>query len=80
MPGKLYIQKPPSLFSGFQIDAELHGRDKNKTAELLHQFDTEDSDFIPISARNFIGHEKVTWVNVKSEHCQKSFNIIQFLE
>lgn len=62
----------------FQIDAELHS-DKTKIREIMHKYDSKNSQFLPIFTRPFFTHEKVTWINIKNEECRKAFNIQQFL-
>uniref|UniRef100_A0AC34F5J2 Methyltransferase FkbM domain-containing protein n=1 Tax=Panagrolaimus sp. ES5 TaxID=591445 RepID=A0AC34F5J2_9BILA len=61
-----------------QIDAELHFN-KTKIQDILHKFDAQDSQYLPIWSQSFGEHEKVTWINIENKRCRKAFNINQFL-
>ncbi|KAE9549372.1 hypothetical protein FO519_007416 [Halicephalobus sp. NKZ332] len=60
-----------------QIDAELHDfkNDKEKIKKFLHQFDMENSDYVPIYSSPFLTHQKVTFVNFRDEECLEAFDL-----
>ena len=64
-----------SSFFFFQIDAELHGENKTQAVDILHKFDTNESNYLPVYTQKFLIHEKVTWVNIVDEECKAAFDL-----
>uniref|UniRef100_A0A914E1V9 Methyltransferase FkbM domain-containing protein n=1 Tax=Acrobeloides nanus TaxID=290746 RepID=A0A914E1V9_9BILA len=82
LPGKAFAKQNVTFC---QIDAELHSdiiNDKNVVVNLqqfLKKFTDYPSPYLPIFTTPFLAHEKVTFINVESEECEKAFNFKKFL-